>query len=77
MSTDHLAEDPTTLTDQQLLEVCLETPSSSAVGLRYHLEQKKRDKRSLKLLIWLSFWAACAATASLMLSVAVVIGKMV
>lgn len=77
MSTDHLAQDPTELTDQQLLEVCLETPSSSAVGLRYHLEQKKRDKRSFKLLIWLTFWAACAATGSLMLTIAIVINEMV
>ncbi len=77
MSTDHLAADPATLSDQELIEVCLETPSSSAVGLRYHLEQKKRDKRSFKLLIWLSFWAACAATASLMLTIAVLVNKLI
>lgn len=77
MSTDHLAADPSSLSDQHLLEVCLETPSSSAVGLRYHIEQKKRDKRNFKLLIWLSFWAACAATASLMLTIALLISKIV
>jgi len=76
MSTDHLASDPAVLTDQELMEVCLETPSSSAVGLRFHLEQNKRDKRSLKLLIWLSFWAACAASASLMLTFAILINKL-
>jgi len=76
MSTDHLASDPAVLSDQELMEVCLETPSSTAVGLRFHLEQNKRDKRSLKLLIWLSFWAACAASASLMLTFAILINKL-
>jgi type VI protein secretion system component VasF len=47
------------------------------VGLRFHLEQKKREKRSQKLLIWLSFWAACAATAALMLTIALIISKAV
>lgn len=75
MATENLAVDPSGLTNQELLEVCLETPSSTAVGLRYHLEQKKRENRTLKLLIWLSFWAACAATASLMLTVALLISK--
>ena len=77
MSTDHLAIDPGALSDQELLEVCLDIPSSSAVGMRYHLEQKKRDKRRFKLLIWLSFWAACAATASLMLTIALLISKII
>lgn len=77
MATDNLAVDPTGLTDQQLAEVCLETPSASAVGLRFHIEQHRREKRRIKLLIWLSFWAACAATASLMLTIALVISKVV
>lgn len=77
MATDNLAVEPSGLTDEELIEVCLETPSSSMVGLRFHLEQKKREKRSLKLLIWLSFWAACAATASLMLTIALIISKVV
>lgn len=75
MSIDHMAEDPASLSDQQLLEVCLDIPSASVVGIRYHLEQKRREKRSFKLLIWLSFWAACAATASLMLTIAMLITK--
>ncbi len=77
MSTDHLGANPSDLTDQELLEVCLETPSSSAVGLRFHLEQKKRDTRKFKLLIWLAFWAACAATGSLMLTIALLLSKVV
>lgn len=75
MATDNLAVDPTGLTDQQLAEVCLETPSSSAVGLRFHIEQDRRQKSRMKLLIWLSFWAACAATASLMLTIALILSK--
>lgn len=77
MATDNLAQDPAGLTDEQLIEICLETPSSSTVGLRFHLEQKKREKRSQKLLIWLSFWAACAATGALMLTIALIISKAV
>lgn len=77
MTTDNLAMDPTGLSDQELLEVCLETPSSTAVGLKFHMEQKKREKRTLKLLIWLSFWAASAATAALMLTIALIISKAV
>lgn len=77
MGTDNLAQNPEKLTDEELIEICLETPSSSAVGLRFHLEQKKREKRSQKLLIWLSLWAACAATAALMLTIALIISKAV
>lgn len=77
MATDNLAVEPSGLTDEELIEICLETPSSSAVGIRFHLEQKKREKRGQKLLIWLSFWAACAATASLMLTIALIISKVV
>ncbi len=77
MSTDNLAAEPAVLSDDQLAEICLETPSSSAVGLRFHLEKDRRDKRRLKLVIWLSFWAACAATASLMLTIALIITKIV
>jgi len=75
MATDYMAADPATLNDEQLAEICLEVPSSSAVGLRFHLEKDRRDKRRLKLVIWLSFWAACAATASLMLTIALIITK--
>lgn len=77
MATDHLGKDPVELTDQELLEVCLETPSASAVGLRYHLELKRRENRENKLLLWLAFWAACAATASLMLTIALLLSKVV
>ena len=77
MSTDYLGADPSNLTDQELQEVCLETPSSSAVGIRFHLEQKSRESRKFRLLIWLSFWAASAATASLMLTIALLLSKVV
>lgn len=77
MATDHLGTDPAELSDQQLLEVCLETPSASSVGLRFHLEQKKRETRKFKLLIWLAFWAACAATGSLMLTIALLLSNII